>query len=113
MDVKEHFYSDNPAKGPEEAQTTLAGVNYLFLGNGLIQAAVQVNTSKKGTPLGLLLMHPEKFGPKSKSLTFDPVSGPKQTVLCILSESKVYPCLIPPIFRQAGSAEKGSLRWKM
>jgi len=100
MDVKEHFYSDNPAKGPEDAQTTLAGVNYLFLGNGLIQAAVQVDTSKKGTPLGLLLMHPEKFGPKSKSLTSDPVSGLKQTVLCILSESKVY--LPHPAQLQAG-----------
>lgn len=40
MEVKEHFYSDDPARGPADAKTTLPGVQYFFLGNGLIQAAV-------------------------------------------------------------------------
>jgi len=40
MEVKEHFYADDPRCGPEDAWTTLPGVDYFFIGNGLIQAAV-------------------------------------------------------------------------
>ncbi len=89
MDVKEHFYNDNPAHGPADALTTLPGVNYFFLGNGFIQAAVQVCTSGQGTPLGLLIMHPEKFGPKRNSLTFDQDSGLQSTWLRIFSRGKL------------------------
>jgi len=41
MEVKEHLYADDPGRGPEDGWTTLPGVDYYFLGNGLIQAAVQ------------------------------------------------------------------------
>jgi hypothetical protein len=75
VEVKEHFYADDPARGPADAKTTLSGVEYYFLGNGLVQAAVQVCRAPGATAAGLLIMDPEKLGPKRAALTFDPVSG--------------------------------------
>jgi hypothetical protein len=75
MEVQEHFYADNPGAGPADAWTTLPGVAYYFLGNGHIQAAVQIGAGRRGTPLGLLLMNPEQFGPKCRALSFDPETG--------------------------------------
>jgi hypothetical protein len=83
MEVREHFYSDDPSRGPEDARTTLPGVSYYFLGNGFIQAAVQVASGKKGTPLGLLIMDPEKFGPKSGALSFDSARGLEPTAITL------------------------------
>lgn len=83
VEVREHFYSDNPRDGPPDAWTTLAGVEYYFLGNGRIQAAVQVSSSGAGTPAGLLIMDPEEFGPKSRSLSFDPAAGLQPTMLAL------------------------------
>jgi hypothetical protein len=80
MEVEEHFYQDNSRLGPEDAWTTLPGVNYYFLGNGFIQAAVQVCSQGSGTPVGLLVMDPERFGPKRRALSFDPESGLRQTM---------------------------------
>jgi hypothetical protein len=81
MEVEEHFYTADPRRGPQDGRTTLPGAVYYFLGNGLIQAAVQVCSGKKGTPVGLLVMDPERFGPKSQSLSFDPCSGLRPTLL--------------------------------
>jgi hypothetical protein len=81
MEVKEHFYADDPRRGPEDAWTTLPGVDYFFIGNGLIQAAVQVCPANRGTPVGLLIMDPERLGTKSQALSFDPVSGLGPTIL--------------------------------
>lgn len=75
MESNEHFYYDDPTQGPVDAKTTLKDVNYFFLGNGFIEAAVQLSPANEGTPVGVILMHPEKFGPKRRSLNFDPVSG--------------------------------------
>lgn len=75
MEVQEHFYADDPSRGPADARTTIPGVEYFFLGNGLIQAAVQVCGSAAATAAGLLIMDPERLGPKRRALTFDPVSG--------------------------------------
>jgi len=83
MEVAEHFYSDDPTQGPPDAKTTLAGVDYFFLGNGLIQAAVQVCTSGLATPLGLLILHPERLGPKRTALTFDLKHGLAPTTVRI------------------------------
>jgi len=41
IDVKEHLYDDDPAKGHPDVRTKLKDVSYFFLGNGHIQAAVQ------------------------------------------------------------------------
>jgi hypothetical protein len=81
MEVGEHFYADDPRRVPQDGRTNLPGAEYYFLGNGLIQAAVQVCSGKKGTPLGLLLMDPERFGPKSRAFSFDPASGLRSTLL--------------------------------
>jgi hypothetical protein len=75
MEVQEHFYADDPSQGPADARTTIPGAEYFFLGNGLIQAAVQVCGSGAATPVGLLVMDPERLGPKRRALTFDPAGG--------------------------------------
>lgn len=81
MEASEHFYSDDPCLGPSDVRTTLANTDYYFLGNGYISAAVQVCTSHEGTPLGLLLMSPEVFGPKRKALSLDPTTGLAATMV--------------------------------
>jgi hypothetical protein len=84
MEVEEHFYADDPAQGPADARTTLPGVEYFFLGNGAIQAAVQVCDVSGATAAGLLIMDPERLGPKRRALTFDPVSGLAATQLKVI-----------------------------
>ena len=81
MEVKEHFYADNPRAGPPDAWTTLSGVDYYFLGNGRIQAAVQVCQKGRGSAAGLLVMDPERLGPKSGALSFDRAAGLRPTLL--------------------------------
>jgi hypothetical protein len=89
MEVKEHFYADDPSKGPADARTTLPGVEYFFLGNGLIQAAVQVCGAPGATAAGLLIMDPERLGPKRHALTFDPVSGIGSTQISVIEGRNV------------------------
>jgi hypothetical protein len=84
MEVREHFYAEDPARGPADARTTLRDVDYFFLGNGHIQAAIQVAPAGGATPLGLLLMDPESLGPKRAALSFDPESGIAATSLALL-----------------------------
>lgn len=92
MEAEEHFYTDDPSVGPRDARTTLKGVNYFFIGNGRITAAVQLCSSGEGTSLGLIVMHPEIFGPKRNALTFDPQNGLAHTSLRIaLQTSDVTP----------------------
>jgi hypothetical protein len=83
MDMQEHFYTDDPAVGPSDVRTRLADSDYFFIGNGHIQAAVQVCRSGEGTPLGLLVMHPEQFGPKRAALTCEPETGLARTVIAV------------------------------
>lgn len=90
MDIEEHLYTDDPAAGPQDGQTDLPGAEYYFLGNGLIQAAVQITNGKKGTPVGLLIMDPERLGPKSRALSFDPASGLRGTELKVSAGRRVY-----------------------
>jgi hypothetical protein len=88
MEVREHFYADDPAHGPGDARTTLRDVDYFFLGNGLIQAAVQVAPAGDATPVGLLLMDPERFGPKRAALSFDPEAGIAATSLTLIDRGR-------------------------
>jgi len=83
METEEHFYTDDPAVGHPDVRTDLEGVEYFFLGNGHIQAAVQVCTSGMGTPAGLLCMHPERHRPKRHALTMHPEEGLLPTALRI------------------------------
>ena len=90
MEVKEHFYADDPARGPADARTTLPGVEYFFLGNGLIQAAVQVCDAPGATPAGLLVMDPERLGPKRRALTFDPRAGLDPTLVRVVEGRTIH-----------------------
>jgi len=83
MQVKEHFYTDDPAVGPADVRTVLDGVEYFFIGNGHIQAAVQVCPSGAGTALGLAVNDPDRLGPKRDSLTFDDATGLAGTLLTV------------------------------
>jgi hypothetical protein len=90
MEVQEHFYSDDPSRGPVDGKTTLRGVDYFFLGNGLIQAAVQVTPAEGATQVGLLIMDPERLGPKRAALTFDSGSGISATALFLIAAGAVH-----------------------
>jgi hypothetical protein len=85
IEAKEHFYADDPSVGPADVRTMLAKVEYFFLGNGLIQAAVQWSPDGEGTPLGLLVMDPERLAKKRESLTMDPVHGLGRTMVEVLA----------------------------
>jgi hypothetical protein len=79
--AQEHFYTDDPAVGPPDVRTALEDCSYFFLGNGLIQAAVQFAPAAEGTPLGLLIMDPDVLGKKRDALTMDPESGLSATAV--------------------------------
>ncbi len=79
--VTEHFYDDDPLCGHPDVRTQLAGASYFFVGNGLIQAAVQFAPAGEGTPLGLLIMNPERFGKKRDALTMDAERGLEPTAI--------------------------------
>jgi len=89
VDVKEHIYADDPSQGPRDVRTTLGGVEYYFLGNGLIQAVVQVCNSGAGTPVGLLVLRPDRLGPKRDAMTMDPHAGLEPTMIRIHREARV------------------------
>jgi len=90
MEVKEHFYTDDPARGPVDGKTTLRDVDYYFLGNGRIQAAVQIAPAGDGTPAGLLVMDPERLGPKRAALTFDKDAGIAATAVSLIAHGTVH-----------------------
>jgi len=75
MDTSEHVYGDDPAVGHPDVRTRLADTDYYFLGNGHVLTAVQHCRSGEGTPLGILVLHPDRFGPKRSALTCDPTTG--------------------------------------
>lgn len=90
INAEEHFYSEDPNQGHPDVRTRLKDVRYFFLGNGKIQAAVQICGSGEGTPVGLILMDPEKLQKKRDSLLFDPDSGLENTMISITSENREF-----------------------
>ncbi|MCX6561306.1 MAG: hypothetical protein NTZ26_12430 [Candidatus Aminicenantes bacterium] len=88
IDVKEHYYDDDPAIGPADVRTRLREAGYFFLGNGRIQAAVQFSPAGEGSALGLLIMDPERLGKKREALTMDPEAGLTGTMLEIEADGK-------------------------
>ncbi len=81
IDGSEHFYHDDPKVGPADVRTRLQDVEYFFLGNGLIQAAVQWAPAGEGTPVGLLVMNPDRLRKKREALTMDAAAGLGPTLL--------------------------------
>ena len=90
MEVREHFYAEDPSLGPVDGKTALEGVEYFFLGNGRIQAAVQVTAAAGATPVGLAVTDPERFGPKRAALTFDPEKGLAATFFSDTATAEIY-----------------------
>lgn len=89
IDFEEHFYDDDPSKGHPDVRTRIKDVAYFFLGNGWIQAAIQICPSGEGTPVGLLIMDPEILVKKRKSLTMDPESGLGSTMIQIIAGESI------------------------
>jgi hypothetical protein len=85
INPSEHVYDDDPNRGHPDVRTRLKDVSYFFLGNGLIQAAVQCAPSGEGTPLGLLLMDPDRLRKKREALTMDAVRGLDATMVRVES----------------------------
>ena len=85
VDVAEHVYADDPSQGHADVRTRLAGVSYYFLGNGLIQAAVQHASRGEGTPLGLLVMDPDRLRKKREALTMHPRFGLEPTAVHLVT----------------------------
>jgi hypothetical protein len=90
MEIAEHFYTDDPRVGHTDVQTRLPDTDYFFLGNGHIQAAVQVCRSGEGTPVGLLVMDPDRFGPKRRALTCTEEAGLRGTMLELRLGEELY-----------------------
>jgi hypothetical protein len=97
MEVREHFYGDDPSRGPADGRTTLDGVDYFFLGNGLVQAAVQITAADGATPVALLVMDPERFGTKRAALTFDPERGLAGTAVSLAVGGKTFAARGPTV----------------
>ncbi len=83
MEIAEHFYTDDPAVGHPDVRTRLSDTDYFFIGNGFIHAAVQICRSGEGTPVALLVMDPQRFGPKRAALTCDARSGLENTMVTV------------------------------
>lgn len=81
INPSEHVYDDDPNLGHPDVRTRLKDVSYFFLGNGHIQAAVQWAAGGEGTPLGLLLMDPDRLRKKREALTGNVVSGLGSTLV--------------------------------
>ncbi len=90
IDVEEHIYEDDPSSGHWDVRTHLKDVSYFFLGNGRIQAAVQIAPGGEGTAVGLLVMNPQKLRKKREALTLDETSGLESTRLGIRTDTQVY-----------------------
>ncbi len=73
--------TDNPFNGPVDGRTVLPATHYFFLGNGYIEAALQVSLSDAATAVGLALMRPEVFGRKADALSFHPQRGLADSLL--------------------------------
>jgi len=72
-------------------QTTGPGLEYFFLGNGLITAVVQHCTvPSSGTSYGLYLMDPEHFARKSSTFLYHPESGVERTMVTVTVNEKLH-----------------------
>ena len=90
IDVEEHIYADDPSSGHRDVRTYLKDVSYFFLGNGRIQAAVQVAPGGEGTVVGLLIMNPQKLRKKREALTMDETDGLESTRVGLRTDTQVY-----------------------
>ncbi len=90
--------ADSPQKEegvPRDYYTNKAGAEYLFLGNGLIMAALQTSPSDEaGTHCGMLLMSAEHFARKNTTYLYHPERGLHHSPFCAIVDGKLH----SPIF---------------
>jgi len=111
MDTSEHVYGDDPSAGHADVRTRLAETDYSFLGNGHVLAAVQHCRSGEGTPLGLLVLHPDRLGPKRASLTLDSATGLQGTRVGLrVGETTCFPTPAGTRVAWDGSAKTPTVR---
>jgi len=114
INAEEHIYDDDPAIGHPDVKTFLNDVSYFFIGNGLIQAAVQFSPSGEGTPYGLLIMDPDRLEFKRDSYTMDNISGLKNTGLSLIdsiSGKDIIPGKISAEWSQTKAVPSAEIKW--
>ncbi len=115
INVKEHFYDDDPGQGHPDCRTRLKDACYFFLGNGLISAAVQISPSGEGSPMGLLLMDPDKLGKKRESLSFDQETGLEDTMVEVIfdgdEKDSPFGCEIAANWSEIKSIPAVEIKW--
>lgn len=73
---------------PPDQITNLPGVEYFFVGNGVVTCAVQLCTNPaSGTALGVTFMQPNHFSRKHSTMLFHPEHGLARTVLTVITEN--------------------------
>lgn len=115
IEASEHFYHDDPNVGPPDVRTRLRDVEYFFLGNGLIQAAVQWAPAGEGTPVGLLVMNPDRLRKKREALTMDAELGlgPTQIVVEAADRRRVAAAAnVAAAWDDAAVVPTVSVRWR-
>ncbi len=115
IDFEEHFYSDDPADGHPDVRTRLNEACYFFLGNGLIQGAIQFAPGGDGSPYGLLVMDPEHLSPKRAALTLDHETGLASTMLSVRapgSDRSIYPQDVSAEWTRELGDPAVRVRWK-
>jgi len=115
IDVREHVYRDDPRIGHPDVRTELGDVSYFFLGNGLIQAAVQAAPRGDGTPVGLLLMDPERLRPKREALTMDASTGLERTAVRLIAgkaDRRAAPGAFEAAWERGAAVPTVAVRWR-
>ena len=115
IDVKEHIYFDDPKQGHPDVRTRLKDASYFFLGNGLIQAAVQIAPAGEGSPMGLIFMNPKQLKKKRESLSFDPENGFENTMIHLQkksNQSEITPKIISAEWYKDLGVPTVRLQWK-
>ena len=115
IDAKEHEYQDDPKIGHADVRTRLKGAFYFFLGNGLIQGAIQIAPAGEGSPMGLIIMNPEQLKPKRGSLTFEAETGFGKTMIYIVGEKVILSAdsgLINARWKKDLGVPKVEVQWK-
>lgn len=89
VDVQEHIYYDDPTVGHPDVRTRLKNASYFFLGNGMIQLAIQWSPEGEGSTYGLVFMDPNELTPKRDALSFEESTGFGHSMLSIREENQV------------------------
>ena len=106
--TREEAARQHPQRLHQDFSTYQPGIEYFFLGNGDIQAAIQYAPDRSGdfppTFLGLTLMDAERFSRKWSTYLFHPERGYEGSKLYVMTGNRTY-VVTPESF--------GDVRWKL